>query len=571
MKFAALSLSCALLLGVNAVQSAQQTKPDIEVRSPISLESPQAKNSSITAEQGDRVLITATISNKEAEASVDRPFDVIFQIQLNKEGERTSTLGSNQVTCLTFQNREDSSKCTVPGLSAQGGPNAQLDIKAQLNTSGIDPNAYIIHVVADPDNRIPEVDEQNNDAIGQLTLTPRLPNLTVLSETALVPSQPRQGDLVTLEFTIENDRAGADVQGTFSISIAFRKLGDTTFTSLVPPALSCPDCIVENLPGFDASQPKDNRKTIRAQFTTILMDPGAYELRVTVDSTNLVVEADESDNVLTLDFTLASPVRNLTLASGRLIPSTPGQGSLVTLSFSIQNESLGIVTGVELQFSLRQLETNAVFDLRSLPSFACGAVGSFEPARDKCAALAIGPNGALEVLVQFATSTLTLGNYELQLIVDPEGSILETNEQDNTLILPFALVEPGKETPQIGPELHPIALTLAPTSPVVQGQKVLASATITNSGNQDAKEFRVEFSFRREDGSAGQQGFVSFAAQIISGLRLGKNTEVKTIFDTTGLEPGLYAIRAVVNALGQAELDGNNNAIIAFLTVLPKP
>ena len=212
--------------------------------------------------------------------------------------------------------------------------------------------------------------------------------------------------------------------------------------------------------------------------------------------------------------------------------------------------------------------------MRDLPDFACSPAGALESGKDQCAALMVGPNGALEVVAQFAATDLALGNYELRAIVDPptdghpEGVIAETNERDNTLLLPFAIsTEP---IPQIAPELHPTGIVLIPASPVIQGQKVLASATITNSGNQDAREFRVEFSLRREDVSQ-QQGFAPFGTQTISALRLGKPIEVRSVFDTSGLEPGLYAIKVVVNGLGQAELDGNNNSIIAFLTVAPKP
>jgi hypothetical protein len=38
--------------------------------------------------------------------------------------------------------------------------------------------------------------------------------------------------------------------------------------------------------------------------------------------------------------------------------------------------------------------------------------------------------------------------------------------------------------------------------------------------------------------------------------------------DTAGLEPGLYAIKVVVNPLGQSELDPANNALIAFITII---
>ncbi len=564
LKWVALPISWALVFGVGLAQ--QQNRPDIQVTTPITLESPKERGALVTIEQGDLVTIVATISNTET-VPVTATFDILFQLQANGEGEPRS-LGSNEVTCVTSPNSEDTSRCTLFGLSARGDPGDQSDIRAQLNTSQLTPGQYTLIVVADSENKVAETDENNNFGQGLLTVTPRLPNLTILSKTALLPSQPKQGDLSTFEFTIENDRPMAVIT-SFRVSLALRKHGEIPFNLLVSPALSCPDCTISALGA-------NSRKTIRAQLVTILLDPGEYQLRVTVDSDGAITEADETDNVLTVDFILGDPLRNLTISQGRLTPSTPAQDSLISLGFTVRNESIAAVTGVQLQFSLSQSETGTVFDLRDLPAFACGPVGSFESGKDTCTALTVSPNGAVEVLVQFAATDLALGSYELRVIVDPataeepEGAIVETDERDNTLVIPFVLVEPGKETPQVGPELHPIGLALVPASPVVQGQKVLISATIANTGNQDAGAFRVEFSFRREDVSQ-PQGFAAFATQTVSSLRLGKTIEARSILDTTGLEPGLYAIKVVVNALGQAELDDNNNALIAFVTVSPKP
>lgn len=559
LKIALLPISCVLIWGIGFAQD----RPDIRVTNPIELEFGKVRDNTLSVEQGDLVVIIATISNTET-VPVTIPFDVVFQIQSNGEGEPRD-LGASEVECLGIPNSQDRSRCTLPGLAELGKPGAQIEIKAQLNTSQLAPNVqYTVFVVADPTDvqnqqgKVLETDESNN--FGQGLLTVKLdPNLTPLAETSLLPPQPQQGDLFSIEFTIENDR-GIAVITPFRIDLALRKRGERTFQPLVPPALSCPDCTVS---GLEAN----GRKVIRAQLVTVLLDPGAYQLRVTVDPDGIIPEADETDNVLTVDFVLGDPPRNLTLSAPQLTPPTPTPGREIKLDLTIQNDSIGIATGVKLQFLLRQLEPDTP---HALVSFVCEPVASFDPDKAMCTLPTLGSNQALRVEARFRAQDLPLGNYELRAIVDPQGEIAETNEQDNTLLIPFALVKPGEETPQIGPELHPIGLALVPGSPVVQGQKVLVNATITNSGNQDAQEFRVEFSFRRQDASQ-QQGFTSFGTQTISALRLGKTIEVRSIFDTTNLEPGLYAIQVNVNALGQAELDGNNNAIIAFLTVAPKP
>jgi uncharacterized protein (DUF2141 family) len=558
-KLALLPMSCALLFGIGFAQQ----NPDIQVTTPIALQGPdpQAKPADVlTVEQRDLVTIIATVSNTET-VPVAAAFDILFQLQLNGGGE-PRTLREEEVICLTSPNTQDRSRCTLIGLSARGDVSDQVEIRARLNTSELAPGQYTVVVVADPDNRVVETVENNNVGQGLLTVRPKLPNLTLLAETSFSPAQPQQGDLFTIAFTVENDRPTA-VTTEFRIDVAIRKRGEIRFDPLVPPALSCPRCTLS----FVAA---NNRETIRAQFVTVLLAAGEYQLRITVDANNDVQEADESDNVLTVDFVLGDPPRNLTLAAGRLSPANPAQGRLASLQFAIRNESIGVATGVELQFSLRQTATSAVLDLRGLPTFACGPVGSFEFGRDRCRVLTVASNGALDVLAQFSTADLALGSYELRVVVDPDGLIPETNERDNTLLIPFAVVELGSETPPIGPELQPIALALVPGSPVVQGQRVLASVLIKNNGNRDSGQFRVEFSWRRED-SAASQGFVTFNSQTIPALRLGRTMEVRSLFDTAGLDPGLYALRVTVDALGQVELDTNNNSIIVFLTVDPRP
>ncbi len=558
-----------LLLG-----SAQQSRPDIQVTTPITLEAPNRRGDTITVEQGESVTLVATISNQET-VPVAAAIDIAFQILRNGEAEPRD-LGPTEVTCQTLPDPDDSSRCRLPGLGARGEPNDQLQLKAKLNTASLSPDQYTLFVLADLQNRVAETDETNNSGQGRLIVSPRLPNLTVLAEFVLIPEEPQQGDLLTVEFVIENDRRGADVTVPFNISLAFRPLGEDAFTLLVPPALFCPDCTVAGLPGFNPQLPKDqqqNRKKIQARFTTLLLTPAEYQLRIAVDSGNDVEEANESDNVLTFDFRLGEPPRNLSLSEGRLTPSVPSPESLISLAFAIRNESMAAATGVDLKFSLRQPETGTVFNMRDLPGFACAPAGALEPNKDKCAALTIGANGSLEIRAQFSAANLALGRYELEITVDPpgpetpRGKIAEINEGDNTLLLPFTLVEPGQVVPQTGPELHPTGLSLVPSSPIVQGQKVLVSAIIANSGNQDAGEFLVEFFIRREDVEQ-PQSFTLFGRQTIAGLRVGKTIEARRILETAGLEPGLYAVKVVVNSLGQAELDRNNNTIIAFLTVL---
>lgn len=556
-RFAKLLLIPALVLTIG-LGSSGQNQPDLQVTTPLTVEPG-------SVERGDPVMITVEISN-ESPVPVETSFDVIFQ--LRSDGT-TRDLDPDQLTCLNFPNEQNPARCTITGLAAVGEEGARVQVRARLDTTRLEPSQYTIVAIADPDRAVTEANENNNSGEGLLLVRRRLPNLTILADFGLSPSRPQQGDLLTIAFTIENDRP-ADVATPFAIELAFRKRGEIAFEELRRPALSCPACTVL---GLGAGE----RKTIEAQIATILLEPADYQLRIMVDPprpgegetvTGQIEEADESDNVLTVDFVLAPPPRNLTLSGGRLSPQPPALGSPVSLSFMVTNESFVAAEGVALGFSLQHRERETSIDLRTLPGFACGPRQTFELERDQCRALRLAADESLEVLVQFSPADLVPGDYELRAVVDPENEIVEIDEEDNLLTVRFSLVEEAERAvPRVGPELHPTQIRFVPSSPVVQGQLVIASVLIVNSGNRDANSFGVEFSLRREDAQA-PQSFVRFGMRTVEGLKLGKSVEKSSVLDTADLEPGLYAIRVEVDAQAQAELDVNNNVMIAFLTVI---
>ncbi len=567
-RISGVSLVLLLLVWLIALLSFAQNRPDIEVTQPITL-TPES------AEQGETVIIRAMITNTET-VPVDASFEVKFQIIRNDQGE-IRDLTAEEVVCLNSPSGEDPTRCVVPRLSAVGQSGDTFEVRAQLNTIALSPAEYTVRAVADPENTVSETNENNNTGEGFLSILPRRPNLSILAAFRLEPPTPRQGDILTVEFTVENDRP-ATLVAPIPISIALRNLalrvqGQTEFLELRPPAIRCPDLIIIDerctiAEGLSA----DSRRTIQMQLVTALLDPGDYQLRITVDpaedGVGLINEADETDNVLTIEFKLGQPPRNLTVGEGRVLPQTALPGSFIMLSFTVSNPSPTAVDGVELELSLRRDETGDLSDLRGLPDFACGAREAFQPGQDQCATLRLEAGSALAIIVQFTTGGLPLGSYEAIITVDPQNRVEETDELDNTLRLPFSLEE--KPVAQAGPELHPIGIRFTPNSPVVQGQQVLVNATIENSGNRDADAFRVEFAIGREDGGS-VAAFAAFGAQPVSELRLGKTVEVQSVLDTAELDPGVYAVRVMITGVEQAELDRNNNTLIAFITITESP
>ncbi|MBI1730291.1 hypothetical protein HYR53_06705 [Candidatus Acetothermia bacterium] len=549
--FAFLILACGLI-------AVAQVKPDVQVRDPIDL-SPSG-----SVEQGTIVTISALISNGNA-APVTQSFDVIFQLEDTAAGT-ARTLTSSEVQCLTMASSTDASHCTIPGLAAVGQDGSSITIRAQFNTANISPSTYNIIATS----KFTDENSKNDSGQAPITITQRFPNVLVLGEFALSPSSPREGDVLTVDFTIENDRL-ADINVPFDVSLAIRKrVGDdqfNEFTTLSPPSLSCPDC--KNIRLLSGE-----RKIIEAQVASVLIDPGDYQMRILVDPNGVIPnEVSTKDNILTFDFVLGQPLRNLSFGGVRVSPQAARPGQLFALNFTINNSSFASVQNVEISTLLRTVPQGSAAALVVPVKFTCSASSdSFVTGTDitPCTLVQrVGPEQGLDLQLQFDSTGLSFGNYEWVIKLDPNNLIQETDEDDNTLTAVVTLADQNPQAAR-GPELHPVSLDLAPSSPVVRGQKVVVSSTIKNSGNQDAQNFKVVFSVRRED-SGQNQGYQTISTKTIEILKLGLSMDVKTTLDTSTLDPGLYSIKIEIISTDQAELDANNNSLIAFFTVVASP
>ena len=547
-------LGSLLVAGVSSAQN----RPDLQVTTPITVQ-PES------AERGDRVTVVVDVTN-ESPVAVDASFTVAFQVR--SDGS-TRELGPDELTCATSPDSEDPSKCRVAGLAGVGEDGSSVQLRAQLVTTELTPGQYTLVAIADPNNDIAEVDDGNNSGEGLLNIQRRLPNLSIPADFSVNPSEPQQGDLLTLRFTVENDRP-ADIDNRFDVTISFRKRGDVNFQELTTPALRCPDCTLFGLAG-------NERRTIEAQISTSLLDPGTYQLRIAVDPVTennpqgSIEEADEADNVLIFDLELAPPPRNLTASDLRVSPRTPLVGRELSVAVTISNRSLAAVQNVGLSLALVPPGADAEpIDVRTLPAFSCGPIDELESGEDRCTAVGLGGDSSVTLLARFGLGELAPGEYRVRAVVDPSDAVVETDEDDNVATATLQIVEGPTPPLQTGPELHPLRMQFVPSSPVQRGQLVLISALVKNSGNRPADAFRVQFSHRREDLDA-SGAFETFGTRSVDGLAIGKSVEKTSVVDTQHLEPGLYAIRVRIDGLGQPELDSNNNAIIAFLTVAEPP
>ena len=289
-------IAIIVLLGASGFDSQSlQFEPDIEVRNPISIstESQSENVFPLSVEQGERIIIEAVIFNSSS-APVGDPFDVAFDVF--DFPPNASALPEGSISCLSNPSPNDSSKCRVDGLGSVGSTGNSVVVRAQLDTTSLAPSTepYGIFVIADSEDVISEFEKSNNSGQSNFLLEPVSPNFLVLEGHVSSGNSIAQGEMLQVEFMIENDRP-ADISQFTSVEFQIRKRGEK-FRALGYPGFTC-NCQRITLRA-------NSEMTIQAQVLTHFLEPGEYQIRMVMDPNHLILESDERDNIGTLSFVI---------------------------------------------------------------------------------------------------------------------------------------------------------------------------------------------------------------------------------------------------------------------------
>ena len=447
--------------------------------------------------------------------------------------------------------------CTVDSLAPGSGATAQ----GTLVLADLAPGNYEVRVVADPDGRVPELDETNNEMRSSFTLlAPRLPDLAIdPASVRIEPSlQVPRGTTLTIAFAVEN--VGEEDAPAFAVEVAVRRLDEEAFAPVAR----------FEVPGLRLGE----RVELRALLDTAPLRPGFYELRLAADPGNEVEEAEERNNAFS---TGANPqvsaplfVRgpNLTVigvrfADPRLTPFSPlvTQGEPVEVIAQVINSGIAAAGAFDV-----------VFCWREVGQAVCNPFG----ARTTFPGLAADPTVVVEARAVLDTSALPPGNFELVAIADPVeagrpfGRVEEEVEEDNAAAIPLGVL------PQ--PDFRIERVVLDPPSPIgPEVEEITIFADVRNEGEGPLlRPLEVEFALRRlpQEGAGNGEGaepteFEPFARATLLTLDPGTQAAAKVELSTAGLEPGSYELRVVVDPDGAIpELDEGNNAFVVPLEVV---
>lgn len=491
--------------------------------------------SSSTVRQGESVDIVATIENT-GERSLEG-FSVGF------------FLGDARFATSVYR----ASTTSDPGLEEED----RARTKGTLSTQDLAPGTYELRVVADPDNRVPELDETNNQIRTSITIlapAERLAELFV-SEVVLSPASPiPAGQSFVVQAQVRN--GGTIDAGRFSVAFAIVREDGTTWnlgrvdcTGGTASAAGSQACACQSANGLARGAAQAFTYTV----WTADWPEGAYALHVWVDpptsgaARGEVRELDDANNEMVLAFSLGRPVPGGASAGPDLVVDVvslqpavvPAGAASAMLYTTIANR--GSLAAEPFDVDIRWIRPGG-----APLSVARSHVDGLDPSQ------------SVSIQHQLALGSIgwSCGNHTFEVVADIDDAVAEANESDNAASAALR-VDCGQGTSS-GPDL--VAELRVPTArngAVTAGCPATAEVVVTNRGSLTADAFCVEL---RQDGSPmGTQNVTSLSAQ----------GSVTLHFDLSTESTATHTLSAFADADGRVEEEdeANNTATVTLAFV----
>lgn len=430
------------------------------------------------------------------------------------------------------------------------------------------PTTFEVRVLMDPDNKVAELDENNNQLQTSFTVFPNVaigkPDLRPL-ELNFDPVSPVSVDSLRLD--------GSETE-TISIGTVVRNIGEgdappfdvqISFCA-VPISNSSVSCSQDLTPLETEVENQGGRAlgglaeggmlTVKADLpfrsgNILLLPAGTYLFQIMVDSSMEVSEQDEANNVLTGFLTIRGPELRPTRID--LGASPVRENDVVTVIATVVNNGSSTASGYRVRFLVDGIP------------FATVDGPDIDP----------GNSGTVEAQLDTGEFNLSAGRaHSLTVIVDPDNRIFEPDETNNRLETALSILEGAPSLP----EIHPKDIVLTPASPIemTPGSRLTITSAVINTGNAAALGFDVEFSYRPQ---GSQRWILADCFTPTQGCRnqsLGRGQEffAQAEIPVEQLQPGVtYEVRVEVDPAHSGdggtvdELDENNNILQTAFTV----
>ncbi|MBS1752401.1 MAG: T9SS type A sorting domain-containing protein, partial [Bacteroidetes bacterium] len=249
------------------------------------------------------------------------------------------------------------------------------------------------------------------------------------------------------------------------------------------------------------------------------MTPGVHAIKVVVDEDEEVTESDENNNIFTFNFTVIAPDLKITDVSAT--PSLMNNGSQTQFKAVVKNT--GKATG---GFNVR-FTVNGVQVGNKIPVSGLSDDGS-----------AIFTSDSYTV-----TGSINTCNDVLEVFVDSDNSVVESNESNNIKTVPLSPDLKPYQTPgETGSSANPAIVRVNNTGNFFPA--------IRNMGIRDAENVQVHYLLNS----------VEIGKETIATVKAGESFAAHGAFSYMFSTPGDYQIRVVADSLNTVcEADETNN------------
>jgi subtilase family serine protease len=362
---------------------------------------------------------------------------------------------------------------------------------------------HTIKVLIDPENTIPELDENNNEAHNDIYVYPPLPDLTS-TNIDFSDSTPLVNQTITISANVQNIGGISASNVLVSFYDGNESIGNTTIPWI-------------------AGKGDVRTTSIDYAFTT----EGWHRISVFVDPDNSIAEADEGNNQYYRDIYVHLPLPDLTLSSSDITfsNSSPTIGDTITIYAAIHNIGENNASKVTVEIFADGVSINYV----TIPFIPAGG----------------------QETVSTAWNATPVGWHTIQVIIDGNNTIIESNENNNMATRYVYICPLPEEAADLC--VYSFDIVFSNTNPD-PGENVTIYAMIHNIGQAEAQNITVTFYIDDI-----QLGLPSTIAPIPAG-------QYGTVsIGWVASQLGSHVVKVMVDA--PLELDKNNNVATTAIIV----